>query len=430
MKYYLAVDIGASSGRHIIGYKDNNKIITDEVYRFKNNVVLDGDHLIWDVEYLFNEIVNGIKTAFAKYEKIESMSIDTWGVDYVLMDNDKEIFPCYAYRDDRCDKVIDKVHEKISFRELYQITGCQFQKFNTLYQLYDDKLHHRLDHASDFLMMPEYFIYKLTGVKVKEYTNATTSGMVDLNSNEYSEDIINRLKLPNHLFTKLSKPKAVVGYLKDDIVNIVNGNLKVVLCATHDTASAVEGIDMEDDELYISSGTWSLLGTKIKHGISTVDSMNNNYTNEGGIGYIRYQKNIMGMWVVNCLQKELCPDLKFDEIVKLAKDSTYDKYLDINGEAFFAPKSMKDEFDKLLNDDLSVGDYFRCAYVSLAMGYKKAIEEIEMITKRHYHKLYIVGGGAKNSFLNDLCVKYTNKQIIALPIEATAIGNLKVQMEE
>ena len=206
-------------------------------------------------------------------------------------------------------------------------------------------------------------------------------------------------------------------------------DIKVVLCATHDTASAVEGIPMRDNELYISSGTWSLLGVKTEKPITDINSMKANYSNEGGVGYNRYQKNIMGLWLVNELKKELCPNENIRDIVEKASKSSFEEIINANDSSLLAPESMKDAFDKLLkNKPESIYDYFRCAYNSLALSYKKAIEELEKNTGKTYFNLYIVGGGAKNSFLNSLTEKETGKKVIALPIEATAIGNIKMQM--
>ena len=429
MKYYLAIDIGASSGRHIIGYLKDGDIQSEEVYRFRNGMIRKDGHLVWDMQHILYEVIRGIKEAFKKYPVIESLSIDTWGVDYVLMHGEKEIWPCFGYRDERTDDDINEVWKIIPFTELYTRTGCQFQKFNTIYQLYDDKQHGRLEEADDFLMIPEYLIYKLTGQRVREYTNATTTGLLNLETGGYDHYIIEKLGLPSGLFPKLDQPKMNVGCLNEEVAKEVNGNLNVVLCATHDTGSAVEGIEMEDDELYLSSGTWSLLGVKLKEGIADNDSMMNNYTNEGGIGYIRYQKNIMGMWVINELKKELCPEKSFDEIVKMAEQSSYNGLVDVNLPAFLSPSSMKEVFDDILREHLETGDYFRCAYRSLAGCYAKAVEEIEHNTKREYHKLYIVGGGARNQYLNRLTEEMSGKKVIALPIESSAIGNIKVQME-
>ena len=236
-------------------------------------------------------------------------------------------------------------------------------------------------------MIPEYLLWKLCGVKSKEYTNATTTGMVNAETGKFDPEIISALGLPP-IFPKLQKPGTVLGEYE---------GIKCVLCATHDTASAVEGIPMDGSQPYISSGTWSLLGVKTPKPITNTASRAANYSNEGGVGYNRYQKNIMGMWLVNELQKELCSGLGFDTATG----------------------------GKLI----SIGDYFRCAYRSLAESYAKALAELERNTGKQYDKLYIVGGGAKNEFLNHLTAKATGKRVVALPIEATALGNLKIQME-
>lgn len=430
MKYYLAIDMGASSGRHIVGWSENGKIVTDEVFRFPNGVKEENGHLLWDIEALFTNIKAGIKAAFAKYGKIESLSVDTWGVDYVLMDGDRELLPCYAYRDHRTDAVIDSVHAKVPFSELYRLTGCQFQTFTTIYQLYCELHSGRLGRATDFLMMPEYFMYKLTGVKKKEFTHGTTTGLVNAASGEFDQSILSRLRLPRRLFGTLSQPGTLVGRLLPEIAAEVGGSCKVVFCATHDTASAVEGIPMEENAPYISSGTWSLLGVKTEKPLTDERSEAANYSNEGGVGYNRYQKNIMGLWLANRLRSELCPDMPFPEITAQAAQSTFDETVDATAQIFFSPDSMKAAFDSVLKTRPKTNaDYFRCAYRSLAEGYKIALDELERNTGKSYDKLYIVGGGAKNQFLNELTSEATKKQVIALPIEATAIGNLLVQMK-
>ena len=421
MKVYLAVDIGASSGRHIVGWRENGELKTREVYRFPNGVTEQDGHLTWDIGALENHVKAGIDEALKLYPKIESLSIDTWAVDYVLMNKDQPILPCYAYRDGRTEAAIPQVHEKMPFAELYRRTGIQFQPFNTVYQLYADKLAGRLEQATDFLMMPEYLMYRLCGVKSHEYTNATTGGMVSAETGEYDPGIISALDLPKELFNPLQQPGTVIGKYK---------GIRVMICATHDTGSAVEGIPMEGKELYISSGTWSLLGVKVPKPITDAGSLAANYSNEGGVGYTRYQKNLMGMWLVNRLRAELCPDKPWDEITAEAEQKHFDHLVDVNDPSFLAPESMKAAFDaRLPHPPKCEMGYFRCAYRSLAKGYQQAVEEIERNTGRTYSKLYIVGGGAKNPFLNRLTEEASGKQVIALPIEATALGNLKTQIE-
>ena len=419
-KYYLAIDIGASSGRHILGWRENGTLKTEEVYRFPNGVAEKDGHLVWDMDALLNHVKAGIEKARAKYE-ITSLSIDTWGVDYVLLQGDETVCPVYAYRDGRTEAAIPAVHERMAFRELYRRTGIQFQPFNTIYQLYADKLAGRLEGVTDFLMIPEYLMYRLTGVKAHEYTNATTGGMVSAETGAFDPAIIKALGLPEHLFQKLRQPGTVIGEYE---------GIKVLLCATHDTGSAVEGIPMEADAPYISSGTWSLLGVKTKKPITDEASRAANWSNEGGVGYNRYQKNIMGMWLPNRLRAELCPEKPWGEIVKEAEESDFAETVDANDQVFLAPESMKEAFDSALTKKpQTIGDYFGCAYRSLALSYQTAIQELECNTGKRYDRIYIVGGGAKNGFLNRLTEKATGKKVIALPLEATALGNLKIQME-
>ena len=432
MKQYLAIDIGASSGRHIVGWFENGALKTEEVYRFPNGVMEQDGHLVWDIDALLGHVKAGIEAARAKHE-ITSLSIDTWGVDYVLLCGDEEVLPCYAYRDGRTEAVIPAVHEKIPFSRLYRRTGIQFQPFNTVYQLYADKLAGRLEGVTDFLMMPEYLLWKLCGVKAHEYTNATTTGLVNTETGAYDGEILSALGLPTRLFRPLQQPGTVIGEY---------AGIRVVLCATHDTGSAVEGIPMEDPERqpeqsegplnapYISSGTWSLLGVKTPKPLTDEASLAANWSNEGGVGYNRYQKNIMGMWLVNRLRAELCPDKPWGEIVAEAEESDFAETVDANAPVFLAPERMAAAFDGGLTEKpKTIGDYFRCAYRSLALSYQSAIQELERNTGKKYDRIYIVGGGAKNGFLNSLTEAATGKKVIALPIEATALGNLKIQME-
>ena len=419
-KYYLAIDIGASSGRHIVGWTENGEIRTEEVYRFPNGVTEEDGHLTWDISTLEQHVRAGIDVALEAYPTIESLSVDTWAVDYVLMRGEEEVLPVYAYRDGRTEAVIPAVHRKIPFSELYQRTGIQYQPFNTIYQLAADQEAGRLEGVTDFLMIPCWLMYRLCGVRAHEYTNATTGGLVSAKTGEYDGTLIDALGLPRHLFPKLWRPGEILGEYK---------GMKVVLCATHDTASAVEGIPMEGQELYISSGTWSLLGVKTPKPLTDEDSEAANYSNEGGVGYNRYQKNIMGMWLVNRLRSELCPEKPWNEITAEAEKNHFDCLVDAGDAIFLSPESMKSAFDaRLPHPPKCTAGYFRCAYRSLAQSYRKAIEEVERNTGIKYDSLYIVGGGAKNAFLNRLTEEATGKRVIALPIEATAIGNLTVQM--
>ena len=433
MKYYLAIDIGASSGRHIVGWLENGEIMTEELHRFPNGMDARDGHLVWDTERLFTEIKAGIKKAFAKYPKIESLSIDTWGVDYVLMRGDEEVMPVYAYRDSRMGEVIDTVHGIVPLAELYRRTGIEFQTFNTVYQFYADKVAGRFEGVTDFLMLPEYFMYKLTGVKKKEFTDASTMGLVSAKTRQFDKELFEKLGYPLCLADELHMPGTSVGPLKEEIAREVGGQLEVVLCATHDTGSAVEAIEMAENAPYISSGTWSLLGVKTESAITDEESRAAGYSNEGGVGYNRYQKNITGMWIIQSLRKEMCPETSYGDIADMAAESEYVSVFDVNDASFMAPKSMKGAIrsyfeERGMTPPESDADYFNAAYVSLAHGYDKAIRDLERNTGKTYPAIYIVGGGAKNVYLNSLTERVTGKRVIALPIEATAIGNLKVQM--
>lgn len=432
-KYYLAIDIGASSGRHILGCVKGGKTEYNEVYRFENGVKKTGVNLVWDTEHILAEVKEGIRRAFKLVGNIVSLAVDTWGVDYVLMSRREEKLPCISYRDAVGQALIDRVHARIPFEKLYGLTGIQFQKFNTIYRLYDDIISGKAEGAENFLMMPEYLNYKLTGIVKKEYTNATTTGLVNAYTCDWDADIIELLNLDKKLFGRLYKPGESVGMLLPSVAEEVGGQTEVVLCASHDTASAVEGMDIDGNMPYISSGTWSLLGIKSAKAHADAESMRENWSNEGGAGYIRYQKNIMGMWVVNELRRELCPGSSFNEIIEDVRRSTFEGVADINDARFLAPESMKSAFDGAFagtsNGPRNRGDYFNCAFLSLAQSYERSLRELEKNTGIKCDKLYIAGGGAKNEYLNELTERACNVKLVVRPDEVTAAGNIKVQAE-
>lgn len=433
-KYYLAIDIGASSGRHIIGYKNNsNEIVTEEVYRFKNEVVKIKNDVIWDLDNLLAEVKIGIRKALEKHKNIVSMGIDTWGVDYVLMNGDKELYPCHSYRSKRTNLAIQEVHNIIPFEKLYEITGTQFQPFNTIYQLFTDKQAGKLDKATHLLMIPDYLVYKLTGQYFQEQTNASTTGLLNIETHEFSQKIISKLELPPNLFTRTTKPKVTVGHFTNAVQEEVGGNINVVLVATHDTASAVEALGLEYNVPYLSSGTWSLLGLKTKKKLTSKRALTANFTNELGPNYIRFQKNIMGLWIIQTLAKEF--KMTFSEMNEVAKKSNFTAIFDVNKEEFLYPQNMNDEiikFFKHKNESLPItkGDVINSTFYSLANSYKNTISDIETIIGVKSTKLYIVGGGAKNDYFNKIIETIVDKQVVVLPIEATALGNLKIQMED
>ncbi len=429
MTYYLAIDIGASSGRHILAHLENEKLVLEEIYRFDNNLTQSKDGLVWDIENLFSNVLNGIKKC-KKIGKIpKSIAIDTWGVDYVLLDeNKKEIKPCYCYRDNRTSNVIDEVESLVSSAELYAKTGIQKQNFNTIYQLYADKKNGRLQNAKYFLMMPEYLSFKLTGVCKNEYTNATTTGLVNANEKTWDTQIIHALGFTEELFKPLFLPSSSVGDLSAEVQKEVGFNSTVFFAPSHDTASAVCACPMDNDDLYISSGTWSLIGTEITEPILSDYARILNFTNEGGIDYrFRFLKNYMGMWLFQNIRRNLNKKLSYDDMMNLAKNCGEYKYFDVNDNTLVAPKNMIEAIGNLIDsDDLSF--ILNSAYHSLAKSYDDAVKEIENVTGKQFNTIHIVGGGCQDEYLNVLTRDYTGKCVTAGPIEATATGNIISQI--
>ena len=429
MQYFLAIDIGASSGRHILGWLEEGVLKTEEIYRFSNQPIEKNGSLYWDSKRLFQEIVNGLKRAKEMGKTPISVGVDTWGVDYVLLDaKDEPLREIYCYRDERTNAQFEKVHDKIPFEKLYQKTGIQFAPFNTVYQLSDDQEKGLLDKAETFLMLPDYFHFLLTGVKKQEYTNATTTGMVDASTHTWCHEIIQTLGYKSSLFQPLSQPSSLVGELKEEIVKQVGYCAKVVLPATHDTASAVLSAPIENGQPYISSGTWSLLGVEQPFAHTDLFACHSGYSNEGSVyGNFRLQKNIMGLWIIQQVRHELKDTYSFAELANLAKQNPIQTEFDVNDARFFAPKSMLTEIYGAVGKKLTVGQTAYAVFDNLAKSYAQSLGELEALTGQSYDTLHIIGGGSKNSFLNELTKQKTGKRIITGTTEGTAIGNLIMQ---
>jgi rhamnulokinase len=332
----------------------------------------------------------------------------------------------------------NEASKKIPAAELYKRTGIQKQIFNTIYQLLFLRLNHpeELERAEHFLMVPEYFNFLLTGVKMNEYTNATTTQLVDVKTRTWDAELLDRFDIPKKLFGKLHMPKTLVGSLKDEIKNVVGFDCEVVLPATHDTGSAVLSVPANDNDfIYLSSGTWSLIGTECTEPNCGKDSFMHNFTNEGGVDYrFRHLKNIMGLWIVQSVKREFGGSYSFDELCNMARDNALFKtIIDVNDTAFLAPQSMISAIGDYcerhgLQKPVTLGELMACVYNSLAASYAKAIEEIEEISGRSYTRLHIVGGGTKDRYLNELTARYSGKAVFTGSTEATAIGNLLAQM--
>ena len=431
MTYHLAIDIGASSGRHILGYIDNGRLKLEEIHRFENYITNQNGTLVWDIEHLVSEVKKGI----AKCKEIGkipcTVAIDTWGVDYVLLDESKqEILPAVSYRDSRTNRVINKVESIISAEELYLKTGIQKQNFNTIYQLYADKLSGRLEDAKHFLMIPAYLSYKLTGIIKNEYTNATTTGMVNADTKQWDYEIIDKLSLPKHLFGTLDTPCTVIGNFTKEMQDYAGFDSTVIFAPSHDTASAVCACPIDDNSVYISSGTWSLIGVESLNPIVNEKSMAANFANEGGIDYrFRFLKNYMGMWLFQNVKKNLNNEFSYDDMMRLAMQSKRFEMIDTNAPDFLAPENMINAIRSYLkNESIPIEVVINSVYHSLAQSYKNAIDEIEKLAGKTIDNIFIVGGGSKDTYLNELTAQYTGKKVVTGLSEATATGNLLSQI--
>lgn len=437
-KYYLAIDIGASSGRHILSYVENGKMILEEIYRFENGIVDRQNGKVWEIDRLFSEIINGMKRCSEIGKIPVSVGIDTWAVDFVLLDAKGELLgDAVAYRDKRTKEMDQKVYDIVPEEQLYARTGIQKQIFNTIYQFMAIKYRSPLyfQRAEKFLMIPDYFHYLLTDVAVTEYTNATTTQLVNPQTKEWDMELIEQMGYPTSIFPEIKKPGTVLGNLSKRIAEIVGFSCKVILPATHDTGSAVMAVPSnEENVLYISSGTWSLMGTELFEANCSKESMYHNFTNEGGYeDRFRYLKNIMGLWMIQSVKEEIGTGLSYGQICEMASASNIDSIIDCNDNRFLAPVNMTQEVKEACRISgqkvpEGIAEVAAVIYNSLAKCYADTKEEIEQITGKKYNSIHIVGGGANADYLNRLTARAANTTVYAGPVEATAIGNLTAQM--
>lgn len=445
-KRYLAIDIGASSGRHIVGEMVDGRLRLAEVYRFDNGLIERDGHKCWDIDALAGHVVAGLKAAGEQGLVPDTIGIDTWAVDYVLLDgNDERLGDAVAYRDDRTEGVRERLEADgvLDFAEHYRRTGIQFQRFNTAYQLVAQKREHpeQLAAARTFLMVPDYLNFILTGRKANEYTNASTTALVGAASRTWDDALIERLGLPRAMFQPISEPGTVLGELAPAVREEVGYNATVVLPATHDTGSAWLAVPAKDPAAaYLSSGTWSLLGSENASPVCTPESAEANFTNEGGAyGTYRYLKNIMGMWMVQSVRRELGPrpDGKlpsFDTLIDEAFAAT-ERYpvLDVDDDRFLAPASMVDEVRAAAREaggpvPQEAGELVRCIYDSLAADYARAVRELGDLTGAPRTCINIVGGGSQNRYMNQATADACGLPVYAGPTEGTALGNIMVQL--
>lgn len=439
MEYYLAIDIGASSGRHILGYLKDGKLEIEEIYRFENGISKIGNEYCWDINRLFKEVKNGIKKCKEIGKIPKSIGIDTWGVDFVLLDeNDNLIGNAVAYRDDRTEGFIEKAFEKIPKDMLYLYTGIQFQRFNTLYQLLSIKNNNRdyLEKAKTFLMIPDYLNFLLTGKKAVEYTNASTTQLLNSFERTWDDNILNTYEIDKNLFPEIKLPKTKLGKLKENLVEELGFDADVILTASHDTGSAfIASVCNDDESIFLSSGTWSLIGVENRFPICVPQAMNYNFTNEGGIDYrYRFLKNIMGLWIIQEVRRNLDNKYSFAELADMAKEyRNFQSIIDVDDGRFLKPDNMIEEIKKFCAQTgqkvpEEVGEIAFCVYNSLAHSYKNAIESLEEVFEKKFKRINIFGGGCKNDLLNEIVAEVTGKTVLAGPSEATAIGNIAAQL--
>ena len=431
MRYHLAIDIGASSGRHILASVENGKLELLEIYRFENYIKNENGTLVWDIEHLVESVIEGIAECKKIGKLPDTVGIDTWGVDYLLLDKDgKELLPAVAYRDSRTDSVPERVDAILSRHELYKRNGIQSLNFNTVYQLVCDKESGKLDKAEHLLMIPEYLSYKLTGVMANEYTNLTTGALINAETKQIDNELLEMLGVRSDIFHGVSLPRTALGGFTDTIRERVGFDSTVILVASHDTASAVAACPGGDNSVYISSGTWSLIGTEIPSPVLSREAMESGFTNEGGIDFrYRFLKNYMGMWLFQSIRRDLGKRYSYDEMMEMAKQSELVGYIDTNAREFVAPDNMIEAIRAHLGKpDMTIGEVLASVYHSLARAYKDAIEVVENMTAQKINTVNIVGGGCKDTYLDELTALYTKKRVLAGPVEATAIGNIAVQL--
>ncbi len=453
-KYYLAIDIGASSGRHIIGWVEDGRMMLKEIHRFENRQLQKNGHLVWDIDNLWKGIIDGIKACKKENMIPETVGIDTWAVDYVLLDGEGRIIgDAVAYRDSRTEGMDKELAAIISEKELYERTGIQKQPFNTIYQLMAHKKEHPedLEKAESLLMLPDYFNFLLTGVRKQEYTNATSTNLVNAEGKTWDMQLVNKLGLPEKLFGELSVPGTTVGGFTDEIQKEVGFDATVILPATHDTGSAFLAVPARDESsVFLSSGTWSLLGVENTVPITTSEAQQENLTNEGGAFYrYRFLKNIMGLWIIQSIRRELngteyvegrtskyASDRKysFPDLIEEARNSEdFAADIDVNDDAFLAPVSMIDAIKEHCKEHEqpvpeTVGEIMQTVYRGLSKCYAETITKMSEITGREITAINIIGGGCQDAYLNELTAKSTGLTVYAGPIEGTAIGNLVIQM--
>jgi rhamnulokinase len=438
-KPYLAFDFGAESGRAVLAHLQSGILTTEEVHRFPNEPVEYGGALHWDVPRLWFEV----RKALARLDEVElaGIGVDAWGVDYALLGERGELLENpYHYRDRRTEGVMEEVLRKVSKEDIYEATGIQFMPINTLYQLFAARRQtpKLLEAAKYLLTIPDLFNYWLTGNAVCEFTNATTTQMVDPLKRTWASGLMQRLDLPAHLPAPIVEPGSIIGTILPDIAGHSSiAGVPVIAPACHDTGSAVAAISAREGTAFLSSGTWSLLGTELDSPIITSDALRMNFTNEGGVnGTTRLLKNVMGLWMLQgCRQSWTARGLSYEyrELIELAtREPSFGHLVDPDDESFLRPPDMLAAINRFCTRThqpvpQEAGAYVRAVLESLAFKYRFILRNLEQVIGQRIEQIRIIGGGSKNRLLNQLTADATGRRVFAGPAEATALGNVAVQ---
>ncbi len=436
---FLAVDLGAESGRVFLGSFDGERVALREVHRFPNVPVRVADGLHWDVLRIMNEVQEGLAKTVRESEDLASVGVDTWGVDFALLDRDGALVSNpYHYRDPRTQGMMERAAERVTDEELYRTTGIQFMPLNTLYQLLAFEGSPLLGAADTLLMMPDLIGYWLTGEKACEYTVATTTQLYDLGARDWARELMQRLNVPARIFPEIIPSGTQLGTLLPEVREETGlGEVPVTATATHDTASAVVAVPAEGPFAYISSGTWSLVGVEADGPVTSEGALRHNFTNEGGFGgTVRLLRNVMGLWLLQECRRTWARDghdHSYEELVRLAEAAPpFGPLVDPDHPGFLAPGDMPArlrDFCAKTGQSLAEepGTVVRCVFESLALKYRWVLERAEEVSGQRAEAVHVVGGGARNSLLCRLTAEAARRPVVAGPVEATALGNVMVQ---
>lgn len=440
--YLLAIDLGAESGRAILGMLRDDKLVLNEIHRFPNIPVRLPDGLHWDVLRLWTEIKNAITIAARQCNKQAlSIGIDTWGVDFGLLDRCGALIGNpYHYRDNRTDGMMEQAFARMPREKIFELTGIQFMQLNTLYQLLALVVHKSpaLDIAETFLTIPDLLNYWLTGEIACEFSNATTTQCYDPRERNWSAPLLAALNIPRHIFPKIILPGTTLGNLLPHVVDEIGAQATVIAPACHDTGSAVAAVPARNPNFaWISSGTWSILGAELREPVITPSSLKNNFTNEGGVGgTFRFSKNIAGLWLVQECRRHWAHtgnEVPYEELTQMAAQAkSFCAVIDVDDADFLKPGDMPARLRAYCERTRqtvpqSKGDIVRCVLESIALKYRLVLERLEEMIGHKLEPIHIVGGGTKNRLLNQFTADATNRHVVTGPAEATAIGNLMMQ---